>query len=155
MTSERDHDLVEQVRSGSSGVLQADDPEAVAAAVGQDPGVVLVAAAALTRAVAGARVRVAKLVVERARAADVEGSPTVRAAEAHLRRQQAAWKVAWWERDEAAPDLDDWSLRLPAGGPITLVTVDAGAGVDDAAHAEMTAAAPAAVRVVVLQPRAS
>lgn len=155
MTSERDHDLVGRIRAGTGGVLEADDPDAVAAAVGQDPGTVLVAAAALTRAVAGACVRLAQLVVERARGADVEGSPTVRAAEAHLRRQQAAWKVAWWEREEAPPELDDWSLRLPAGGPITLVTVDTGAGVALAAHAEMTATAPAAVRVVVLQPAAS
>lgn len=155
MTSERDHDLVERIRAGTAGVLQADDPDAVAAALGQDQGTVLVAAAALTRAVAGACIRLAELVVERARGADVEGSPTVRTAEAHLRRQQAAWKVAWWEREEAAPQLDEWSLRLPSGGPITLVTVDPGANVDHAAHAEMTAAAPAAVRVVVLQPRAS
>jgi hypothetical protein len=84
---------------------------------------------------------------------EVADGPAVRAAEAHLRRQQAAWKLVWWEREEPVPDLASWSPRLAATAPITLVSVDAAGRLDADAHAAMTAAAPAAVRVVVLQAR--
>jgi hypothetical protein len=86
-------------------------------------------------------------------AVEVGDGPAVRAAEAHLRRQQAAWKLVWWEREEPVPDLASWSARLEATAPITLVSVDAAGRLDADAHAAMTAAAPAAVRVVVLQAR--
>ncbi|HEU5082071.1 MAG TPA: hypothetical protein VFU14_01935 [Acidimicrobiales bacterium] len=79
----------------------------------------------------------------------VAASPTVRAAEAHLRRQQAAWKVAWWEREQPVPDPVTW-LR---GGPATVVCVDRGGEVDEAVYATMTAELPAVIRVVVLEPR--
>lgn len=85
--------------------------------------------------------------------AGLDDSPAVRAAEAHLRRQLAAWKMSWWERDEAVPDLPGWAAAMPAGPPITLVAVDPDRRMDAGAHATMTAAAPAAVRVVVLQAR--
>lgn len=79
----------------------------------------------------------------------VAASPTVRAAEAHLRRQQAAWKVAWWEREQPVPDPVTW-LR---GGPATVVCVDRDGEVDEAVYATMTAELPAVIRVVVLEPR--
>lgn len=79
----------------------------------------------------------------------VAASPTVRAAEAHLRRQQAAWKVAWWQRERPVPDPVAWLL----GGPATVVCVDRGGEVDEAAYATMTAELPAVIRVVVLEPR--
>lgn len=85
-------------------------------------------------------------------AADVDPGPAQRAAEAHLRRHQAAWKLMWWERGEAVPDLDAWS-RPMSTPPVTLVSVDRSRQVDHEAHATMTTAVPAAVRVVVLQPR--
>ena len=85
--------------------------------------------------------------------AAVGDGPAVRAAEAHLRRQQAAWKLVWWERGEPVPDLASWSPRLAATAPITLVSVDGAGRLDADAHAAMTAAAPAAIRVVVLQAR--
>lgn len=83
------------------------------------------------------------------------GSPAVRAAEAHLRRQQAAWKLAWWERGLTPATVADWS-NVPADGipPATLLIVDEG-GELDALHAELAAAVPAAVRVVLVVPRAS
>ncbi|HSP04144.1 MAG TPA: hypothetical protein VLR27_11610 [Acidimicrobiales bacterium] len=84
---------------------------------------------------------------------EVGDGPAVRAAEAHLRRQQAAWKLVWWEREEPVPDLASWSPRLAATAPITLVSVDVAGRLDADAHAAMTAAAPAAIRVVVLQAR--
>lgn len=247
MTSDRDRDLVEGIRTGRAlGVVAADDPGAIIAAVTHDVGIVLVDAVELACAVAGARVRIAELLVSRARQAeeraavapagvraqpdrgeldqasadrqavrfalvilllalpagvavyladglvlapalpaaalvalgvvvvvhrqpsrpqvgapveaepggpplDVEASPTVRTARAHLRRQEAAWKVAWWERDLAVPELDAWSLRLPVAAPITLVAIDGHGELGDDAVAAMTAAAPDAVRVVVLR----
>ena len=74
-------------------------------------------------------------------------SPAVRAAEAHLRRQQAAWKVAWWERGLTPPPVSSWD-----GAPMTatLVAVDRDGTVDDAAFATMTAGLPAVIRVVVV-----
>jgi hypothetical protein len=247
MTSDRDRDLVEGIRTGRAlGVVVADDPGAVVAAVTHDVGTVLVDAVELACAVAGARVRIAELLVARARQAesrapvgpagigtqpdaskldqasadrqavrfalvilllalpagvavyladglvlapalpaaalvalgvvvlvhrqpsrpqvgapvgpepdgpplDVEASPTVRTARAHLRRQEAAWKVAWWERDLAVPELDAWSLHLPVAAPITLVAIGGRSELDDGAVAAMTAAGPDAVRVVVLR----
>lgn len=79
----------------------------------------------------------------------VAASPTVRAAEAHLRRQQAAWKVAWWQRQQPVPDPVAW-LR---GGPATVVCVDGDGEVDEAVYATMVAELPAVTRVVVLEPR--
>jgi hypothetical protein len=81
-------------------------------------------------------------------------APAVRAAEAHLRRRQAAWKLAWWERDLAPTDVGTW-LGGPAHGaaPATLVVVDDDAAVDPSVHATMTAALPAAVRVVLIRSR--
>jgi hypothetical protein len=84
---------------------------------------------------------------------DVGDAPVVRAAEAHLRRQRAAWKLSWSERDEPVPDLASWSPELTAAIPVTLVAVDPAREIDVDAHATMTATAPAAVHVVVLQPR--
>lgn len=83
-------------------------------------------------------------------------SPAVRAAEAHLRRQQAAWKLAWWERGLAPVAVADWSSG-PAGAalPATLVVVDDGGELDGALHAELAAAVPGSVRVVSVVPRAS
>lgn len=74
-------------------------------------------------------------------------SPAVRAAEAHLRRQQAAWKVAWWERGLTPPPVSSWD-----GGPAptTLVAVDHAGAIDEAAFATMTAGLPAVIRVVVI-----
>jgi hypothetical protein len=86
-------------------------------------------------------------------AVDVDAAPAVRAAEAHLRRQRAAWKLVWWERSGSVPDLDDWSRRLGPTVPITLVSVDGAGRFDAGAHAATTTAAPASVRVVVLQAR--
>lgn len=83
----------------------------------------------------------------------VDDSPAVRAAEAHLRRQQAAWKLAWWERGEPVPELGRWSAASGVDGAVTLVVVDHEGRLDEGAHATMTASAPAAVRVVVLRAR--
>lgn len=80
---------------------------------------------------------------------DLTASPTVRAAEAHLRRQRAAWKVAWWEREQPVPDPMAWLT----GGPRTVVCVDAAGAVDAEAYATMTAGLPAVIRVVLLEPR--
>lgn len=85
--------------------------------------------------------------------AAVRDGPAVRAAEAHLRRQHATWKLVWWEREEPVPDLASWSPRLAATAPITLVSVDAAGRLDAEAYAEVTATAPVAVRLVVLQAR--
>ena len=85
---------------------------------------------------------------------EVDDSPAVRAAEAHLRRQRAAWKLVWWEREASVPDLASWSPDLAVTAPITLVSVDAEGRVDAEAYEAMTASAPSAVRVVVLQARA-
>ncbi len=79
--------------------------------------------------------------------------PTVRAAEAHLRRQQASWKLAWWEREQPVPNLPAWSAGRATDPAITLVSVDAAGSLDADAHAAMTASTPAAVRVAVLQAR--
>lgn len=84
------------------------------------------------------------------------GSPAVRAAEAHLRRQQAAWKLAWWERGLRPVDVATWVGRRDEGataGLATLVVVDEGRAVDEPLVATMTAALPAAVRVVVVRSR--
>jgi len=86
-------------------------------------------------------------------AVDVDAAPAVRAAEAHLRRQRAAWKLVWWERSAPVPDLDDWTRQLGPTVPITLVSVDGAGRFDAGAHAATTTAAPASVRVVVLQAR--
>lgn len=85
--------------------------------------------------------------------ASVDDAPAVRAAGAHLRRQQAAWKVSWWERRVPVPDLDRWLPATTAQPPFTLVVVDRAGTVDERAHATMTATAPAAVRLVVLRSR--
>jgi hypothetical protein len=250
MASEHDRELVARITAGEArGVLTADDPPAVLAAAGRIDGTVAVDGDDLTGAIAAARVRLAELVVDRARRAEAEqvaavtprgpaptgaagpedgrdedrqavrfslavllpalvggaavyavdgmllavvlpavalaalgvvvlvhrrptasdpgavladpsavtvevgDGPAVRAAEAHLRRQQAAWKLVWWEREEPVPDLATWSPRLAATAPITLVSVDVAGGLDAETHAAMTATAPAAVRVVVVQPR--
>lgn len=80
----------------------------------------------------------------------VDDAPGVRAAEAHLRRQQAAWKVTWWVRDLAVPALDRWSPALgEASAPATIVVVDGDRTLDGDAGAP----APPAVRVVVLRAR--
>lgn len=84
---------------------------------------------------------------------DVGAGPVVRAAEAHLRRRQADWKVLWWERQAPVPDPAAWSPPSEPGVPITLVSVDADRRLDARAHAAMTATVPAAVRVVALQAR--
>jgi hypothetical protein len=83
-------------------------------------------------------------------------SPAIRAAEAHLRRQQAAWKLAWWERGLRPVTAADWSSG-PADGapPATLVVVDEGSELDGALHADLAAAVPGAVRVVLVVPRAT
>ncbi|MCO8128042.1 hypothetical protein NHL50_12580 [Acidimicrobiia bacterium EGI L10123] len=83
----------------------------------------------------------------------VGDGPAVRAAEAHLRRQQAGWKLAWWERGQPVPDLPAWSAGRATDPAITLVSVDVAGSLDADAHAAMTAATPAPVRVAVLQPR--
>lgn len=83
----------------------------------------------------------------------VGDGPAVRAAEAHLRRQQANWKLAWWEREQPVPDLPAWSAGRATDPAITLVSVDAAGSLDAGAHDAMTAATPAAVRVAVLQAR--
>lgn len=85
----------------------------------------------------------------------VDDAPAVRTAEAHLRRQQATWKVTWWERGEPVPDLDRWSALTDRPETATLVVVDSGRTVDEAAHAAMTAALPGTIRLVVLAARAS
>ncbi len=79
-------------------------------------------------------------------AVPVDEAPAVRAAEAHLRRQQAGWKVTWWERGEPVP-------QGAGGGPApgTLVVVDPDGVSDETAHATTTLAG--AVRVVVLRAR--
>jgi hypothetical protein len=84
----------------------------------------------------------------------VPSPPSVRAAEAHLRRQQAAWKLAWWERGLRPLDVATWVGRPDEarGAPSTIVVVDAGREVDDDVLARMTAAVPAAVRVVLVRP---
>lgn len=81
-------------------------------------------------------------------------APVVRAAEAHLRRQQAAWKLAWWERGLRPVDVATWVGRRDEGGggdPATLVVVDDRREVEDGLLEAMTAALPASVRVVVLR----
>lgn len=80
---------------------------------------------------------------------DVTASPAVRAAQAHLRRQQAAWKVAWWDRQQPVPDPTGWGI----GGVRTVVCVDRDGALDERAYATMTAGLPAVIRVVVLVPR--
>ncbi|MFP5320774.1 MAG: hypothetical protein ACLGIC_02900, partial [Acidimicrobiia bacterium] len=83
-------------------------------------------------------------------------SPAVRAAEAHLRRQQAAWKLAWWERGLRPVDVATWVGRRDedaGAAPATLVVVDDEGEVDEPLVATMTAALPAAVRVVVVRSR--
>lgn len=85
----------------------------------------------------------------------VPASPVVRAAEAHLRRQLAAWKLAWWERELPPADVGTWLGGPGAGPPATLVVVDADRQVDHDLYAAMTAALPAAVRVVLVRPRAA
>jgi len=87
-------------------------------------------------------------------AGDVPPGPVVRAAEAHLRRRRAAWKVAWWERGLAPADVGRWVG--PARGdeaPATLVVPDPDGEVGDDAVARIGAAVPAGVRVVVLRGR--
>lgn len=83
------------------------------------------------------------------------GSPAVRAAEAHLRRQLAAWKVAWWERDLPPADVGTWLGGPPSTEPATLVVVDPEHRVDTDLYEAMTAALPAAVRVVLVRSRGS
>lgn len=253
MASEHDRELAARIADGSAdGVLVADDPAAVLEAVAPVEGAVAVDGAELPAAIAAARVRLAEVLVARARRAEralladvaapapptssggsapgsaheedrrsvrfslaillpalaggiavyvidglvvavaapavalvvlgvvvlahrrptadaqaehadrdapaattdgVADGPAVRAAEAHLRRQQAAWKLLWWELEEQVPDLASWSPALRATVPITLVTVDGSGGEGDGACAPTTVTAPAAVRVVVLQPR--
>lgn len=119
------------------------------------PGLALVALGAVVlahrRPVASPPAGRAAAVAPGVEPADVEHSPAVRAAEAHLRRQQAAWKLSWWERGRSVPDLALWSPAMSGCAPITLVATDAHGGVDDATVVALTATAPAAVRVVVLQ----
>jgi len=89
-------------------------------------------------------------------AGDVPPGPVIRAAEAHLRRRQAAWKVAWWERGLPPADVSSWVG--PARGdepPATLVVLDPAGDVPDEVVATMGAAVPAAVRVVVVRRRAA
>ena len=75
MTSDRDRDLVEAIRAGRVvGVVAAEDPGAVVADVAQDPGTVIVDAMQLPCALAGARVRIADVVVERARQAEARAT---------------------------------------------------------------------------------
>jgi hypothetical protein len=147
MTSDRDQPIP------AVGLVAVDDPASAAAALGEGSGAAVVPIEDLAAAVTAARVRVAEVVLDRSRTTAPAGSPAVLAAEAHLRRALAGWKLHWWQRDEPVPDLGAWSGRLPAGLPVTLVSVDPDGEVDAAAVASMTAAAPAAVRVVVLQPR--
>jgi hypothetical protein len=91
-----------------------------------------------------------------AEAVGLPGSPAIRAAEAHLRRQQAAWKLAWWERGLRPATVDGWSSGPVDGAPpATLVVVDEGGELDGALHAELAAAVPAAVRVVLVGRRES
>lgn len=82
-------------------------------------------------------------------------SPVVRAAEAHLRRQVAAWKVAWWERELPPADVGTWLGGTGTSTPATLVVVDAERRVDADLYASMTAALPAAVRLVLVRRRAA
>lgn len=82
------------------------------------------------------------------------GSPAVRAAEAHLRRQLAAWKVAWWDRELPPADVGTWLGGPPSTTPATLVVTDPERRVDADLYAAMTAALPAAVRVVLVRARA-
>lgn len=152
MTSEPDPGQAIPARA-SVEVVAVDDPTSTAAALGEGSGAAVVPIEDLAAAVAAARVRVAAVVLDRSRTTAPAGSPAVLAAEAHLRRALAGWKLHWWQRDEPVPELDAWSVRLPAGIPLTLVSVDPYGAVDAAAVASMTATAPAAVRVVVLQPR--
>jgi len=87
-------------------------------------------------------------------AGDVPTGPVVRAAEAHLRRRHAAWKVAWWERELPPADVRGWTA--PPGDdqpPATLVVLDPDRAVPDPVVATMTAAVPATVRVVVVRAR--
>lgn len=137
----------------SVGVVAVDDPASAAAALGEGSGAAVVPIEDLAAAVTAARVRVAAVVLDRSRATAPAGSPAVLAAEAHLRRALAAWKLHWWQRDEPVPELDAWSVRLPSGIPLTLVSVDPAGEVDAAAVASLSATGPAAVRVVVLRPR--
>lgn len=83
------------------------------------------------------------------------GSPAVRAAEAHLRRQLAAWKLAWWERDLPPADVGTWLGGPPSAEPATLVVVDPEHRVGVDLYEAMTAALPAAVRVVLVRSRRS
>jgi hypothetical protein len=88
-----------------------------------------------------------------ARAGEPGGPPpAVRAAEAHLRRQQAAWKLAWWERELPPAQVGDW---LDAGGraPATLVVVDPAGEVAPDVFTAMAAALPASVRVFLVRGR--
>lgn len=153
MTSDRDRGQAIPARA-SVGVVAVDDPASAAAGLAEGSGTAVVPIDDLAAAVATARVRLAEVVVDRARrrVTAPAGSPAVLAAEAHLRRALAGWKLHWWQRDEPVPELDA-SVRLPAGLPLTLVSVDLDGEVDAAALASMTATAPAAVRLVVLQPR--
>ncbi len=161
-------ELVSAVRDGTAaGVFEVEDPVAVAVELAAEPDVSAVAGQDLPAALAAARVGLARVLVDRARrfeeqappgapsgsGAGLHDGPAVRAAEAHLRRQEAAWKLAWWERAEPVPALDGWA---PAGGsgPVTLVVVDADRSIDEGADATRTATGGAAVRLVVLRPRA-
>lgn len=154
MTSDRERGQAVPARA-SVGVVAVDDPTSAAVDLAEGSGTAVVPIDDLAAAVAAARVRLAEVVVDRARrrATGPAGSPAVLAAEAHLRRALAGWKLHWWQRDEPVPELDAWSVRLPPGLPLTLVSVDLDGEVDAAALASMTATAPAAVRLVVLQPR--
>jgi len=78
--------------------------------------------------------------------------PALRTAHAHLRRQQAAWKLAWWERGLAPLDVATWVGRPgDEGEPSTILVVDRDREVDEVVLARLTAAVPAAVRVVLVR----
>lgn len=80
----------------------------------------------------------------------VPPSAAVRAAEAHLRRQRAAWKVAWWEQGREPPSTSSWSPEPIPHRTWTLVAVDGTGALDDPAFTSLTATLPDAVRVVVV-----
>ncbi len=86
---------------------------------------------------------------------DLSASPAVRAATAHLRREQAAWKVAWWALGRPVPDHASWEDAVAITSPTrtTLVVLDEDGALDRRAYATTTAELPAAVRLLVVAPR--
>ncbi len=98
----------------------------------------------------------------------VQRSPSVRAAERHLRRLEADWKVVWWALGRDIPDVTDADrivdgLRDEGIDRVRLQTASAAvetrnavavadAPIDPVEFASMTALLPEGVRVVLVVP---